>query len=403
MDIALDHYDKASMDTSEMDMLSSAMDRDSDHCSPDLDMPLPQWHRKVPRAVKRKMDDHQVEEMPSVGVKIKRSALPPKKKVKREDASAPLLYAFPDPTLDYISSACTTLPQPLQRRRVGNEGYLCEAIKKSYEYTTKDLPIPCDKRWSHAFISTAMLWYSVQKNVWNVPTEEFASALQRIFNVVYPDVKYMVTPAGSVFALALQRIDEWRYSFGSSALAMMLHFFSSLDDDDRVRSAAEFLATDFRFLREDPDSSEPTEMFRSPFLLILIAITHLSDIAAFVDVPGWDTQAMAAGKGGEGVIAIASAALERAMTLFCEGTVDVNLLTETARCLDAPPALRFSSVKWSSPTAAYREAVRKRETEFVCGLFAAAQAKRPRIARDDDSEANAGVSVSGVPDPRSLL
>ncbi|KAF8418647.1 hypothetical protein L210DRAFT_790670, partial [Boletus edulis BED1] len=112
------------------------------------------------------------------------------------------------------------------------EGYLCEAIEKSSKYATKYLPIPCDQCWSHAFISTTMLWYGVQKNVWNVPTEEFASALQRIFNVVYPDVKYMVTPAGSVFALVSRSI-YWYYShsFGSSALAMMLHFFSSLDDD----------------------------------------------------------------------------------------------------------------------------------------------------------------------------
>lgn len=109
----------------------------------------------------------------------------------------------------------------------------------------------------------------------------------------------------------LQRIHEWRNSFASSALAMMLHFFSSLDDPDEMRTAAEFLATDFRFLRADPDACEPTdsEPFRSPFLVILLAITHLGDVAACVDVPGWDARAMAAGGGGEGVVAIASAAV----------------------------------------------------------------------------------------------
>ena len=90
---------------------------------------------------------------------------------------------------------------------------------------------------------------------------------------------------------------------------MMLHFFSSLDDDDDIHHVAELLATDHRFLREDPDASEPTEMFRSSFLVILIGTTHLRDIAAFVDVPGWNTRAMAAGEGGEGVVAIASAAV----------------------------------------------------------------------------------------------
>ena len=90
----------------------------------------------------------------------------------------------------------------VQRRRVNNEGYITEAIKKRSEYTHRDLPVPYDQRWSHSFISTALLWYSVQKNVWSIPKEHhLASALQRIFNVVYPGINYRVTPAGSVFAV----------------------------------------------------------------------------------------------------------------------------------------------------------------------------------------------------------
>jgi hypothetical protein len=97
---------------------------------------------------------------------------------------------------------------------------------------------------------------------------------------------------------------------------MMVHFFASLDDDDEVYHAAELLATDCRFLRNDPGASEPTEMFRSAFLVMLIATTHLGEIAAFVDVPGWDMRAMAAGKGGEGVVAIASGAVRRSSLSF---------------------------------------------------------------------------------------
>lgn len=215
-------------------------------------------------------------------------------------------------------------PLPLQRRILNNEGYTTEVFKKHFEYTNMDLPVPCDHRWSHSFVSTAMLWYSVQKSIWNVPEEELTSALQRIFNVVYPGVKYRVTPEGPVFVLVsrpnsaeswmltgqtLRRINEWRSSFGSSALAMMLHFFSTLDSNDDIHAAAEFLSTDSRFLWEDPDSSDPTKPFRSPFLLMLIAITHLGHITACVDVPGWDTQAMASGRSGEGVIALASVAV----------------------------------------------------------------------------------------------
>ena len=98
---------------------------------------------------------------------------------------------------------------------------------------------------------------------------------------------------------------------------MMLHFFASLDDEDDIHHAAELLTTDHRFLRQDPGASEPTEMFRSAFLVMLLATTHLADIAGFVDVPGWDARAMAAGDGGEGVMAIASAAVRRfSLALF---------------------------------------------------------------------------------------
>jgi hypothetical protein len=123
---------------------------------------------------------------------------PPKKKVKHEDASAHPLSALTDSTVGCISAA--GMPD-VQSRRLDNQGYIIEALKKRCEYTNRDLPVPCDQRWSRAFISTAILWYSVQKNIWNVPKEELASALQRIFNVVYPSIKYRVTPAGSVFAV----------------------------------------------------------------------------------------------------------------------------------------------------------------------------------------------------------
>ena len=129
---------------------------------------------------------------------IKSSIPPPKKKVKHEDASGRPLPAPTDSTLGCISAA---EQQNVQSRRVDDQGYVIEAVKQRCEYTHRDLPVPCDQRWSRSFISTAILWYSVQNNIWNVPDEELAFALQCIFNVVYPGTKYRVTPAGSVFAV----------------------------------------------------------------------------------------------------------------------------------------------------------------------------------------------------------
>jgi len=53
----------------------------------------------------------------------------------------------------------------------------------------------------YSLISTTTLWCSVQPNVWNMLDEQLATALQQIFEVLYPNVKYCVTPTGSVFSV----------------------------------------------------------------------------------------------------------------------------------------------------------------------------------------------------------
>lgn len=191
--------------------MSPAGDRDSDCCNPDLRISLSRRQRETPRVAKRKVDDTDIEpdgigddtdlEAEDASVKIKSPVSPPQKRAKCEDPSGPSLSAPPDPTLGCISAGCMPERQDIRCRRVDNEGYIIEATKERSTYTKRDLPVPCDQRWSHSFISTAILWFSVQNNIWNVTEEEFASALQTIFNVVYPGIKYRVAPTGSVFAV----------------------------------------------------------------------------------------------------------------------------------------------------------------------------------------------------------
>ena len=100
-----------------------------------------------------------------------------------------------------VSSAdSTSIPVGnLPEQACDADGYIIDVIKKRSEYSNKDLPMPSDHRWSQSFIPMATLWCNVQKNVWSVPDEELASALQLIFNIVYPDIKHRVTTSGSVF------------------------------------------------------------------------------------------------------------------------------------------------------------------------------------------------------------
>ncbi|KAF8837066.1 hypothetical protein BDN67DRAFT_1014158 [Paxillus ammoniavirescens] len=326
----------------------------------------------------------------SVGVKINASALPLQKRVKREE---PAMLTPHAPSNTSASTSDTSLLAG--DHQFHTESYLIDVVKKRANYNNKDLPVPSDHRWSRSFISTATLWCSIQPNMWSVPEEQLVSALQAIFNVEYPGIKYQVTTSGSVFSVTLQRLSEWQSGFGSTALAMLIDFFSKLDDDINIHSVAEVLKTGYAFLQEDPDSLQEEGMYHSTFLLELIASTHLSNIVGFVEVPGWDVWGMASGKNSEGVIAMASAALERAVKFIAKGTINVEqvladmanspdgkmkiklpkVLNKHTGCKTSAP-FQFSSANWNSDTAAYQESIRKRGQAFVHSVCTAAQAHK---------------------------
>ncbi|KAF8837067.1 hypothetical protein BDN67DRAFT_983500 [Paxillus ammoniavirescens] len=150
-----------------------------------------------------------------------------------------------------------------------------------------------------------------------------------------------------------------------------------------------------QLFHEDPDSLQEEGMYHSTFLLELIASTHLSNIVGFVEVPGWDVWGMASGKNSEGVIAMASAALEHAVKFIAEGPIDVEqvladmanspdgkmkiklpkVLNKHTGCKTSAP-FQFSSANWNSDTAAYQESIRKRGQAFVHSVCTAAQAHK---------------------------
>jgi len=73
--------------------------------------------------------------------------------------------------------------------------------KSRSEYKNSDLPVPGDHKWTNVFIDTAILWAGGQPNIWSIPDETLATALQEIFSIVYPDVQYQVMVHGAVFGV----------------------------------------------------------------------------------------------------------------------------------------------------------------------------------------------------------
>ncbi|KAF9234885.1 hypothetical protein BU15DRAFT_65319 [Melanogaster broomeanus] len=375
---------------------------------------------KMVKPTPKKGKGHRTTASTSVGVTVN-THLSWQKKIKLEEPIPTIAAHPPGSSVDDSASVSTSNPQALDNVRRGADGYIIETIKKRCDYSNKDLPVASDHRWSRGVIATVTLWCGIQDNVWSIPEDKLTAALQVIIDVVYPGLKYRVTPAGSVFGVAIQRISEWHGGFGSTALAMMVDFFSRFDDNVDIRTAAVALHKDYRFLQEDPDEPSADRCYRSGFLLELIASMHLSNIVGFVDILGWDTQKVSRGEGQEGVIAIAAAALERAVQFIMDGTIDIEqILQAMAETSDPKPKIKlpkvlnkatgretsapyqFSASNWGGNTAGYKDSILNRGSAFVRATVASAQLLKNVGTSNNTSDGRNDASESSV-NPQALL
>ena len=87
-------------------------------------------------------------------------------------------------------------------------GYIIETIKK--KYTIKDLPVPSnDSRWTRGLVGMITLWAGAQPNVWVIPEESLVAAVQVVWDIVFPHVKYRVTADSSVIGIVSSRFNIW--------------------------------------------------------------------------------------------------------------------------------------------------------------------------------------------------
>ncbi|KAI6036963.1 hypothetical protein PISMIDRAFT_108813 [Pisolithus microcarpus 441] len=284
------------------------------------------------------------------------------------------------------------------------DGYIIENIKK--RYTIKDLPVPSnDSRWSRRLVGTVTLWAGAQPNVWVIPEESLVATVQIVWNTVFPHVKYRVTPDGSVMAIIQQRLAEWRSGIGSTAICIVIDFFSKLDDDMDIVTTAEGLLEDYAFLCETPGNPSSEGMFRSPFLIKLLGTAHLNDIMGYVDIPQLGTKELAAGKDMAGIVGMASAALERAVKYIVEGIIDVDKLPRVlnkATGKSTSTSFNFSWSNWGVKSMAYRDSVAKRGPEWLRTTIEAAQQSCQLKVAATSSATTDDHGMDGV-NPRALL
>ncbi|GBE84412.1 hypothetical protein SCP_0603910 [Sparassis crispa] len=161
--------------------------------------------------------------------------------------------------------------------------------------TVKALPPAAQKhdRWRRRFMPTIVRFIGAVDNPWNVDEDVFRDALERIWDVVYKTTGIEYTDGLHVIvrALTIQRLDEWRSSFGSTAIAALELFFKSDSKYQKPEYRVKFsrcLLELRRFAYEDAKGSDPEEfkgLFRS-LLILRIFATHLSAIEGAIDVEG---------------------------------------------------------------------------------------------------------------------
>lgn len=137
----------------------------------------------------------------SVSVTAVEDAQPVTKKAKTLKTEDPTMLLPPGPP--YTQANPTTRTPSVDS---------IENKKSRSEYKNCDLPIPVDHRWTTAFMDTAILWAGGQPNIWSIPDETLATALQEIFNAVYPDVQYEVTVHSAVFGVVRHGYCPHRFS-----------------------------------------------------------------------------------------------------------------------------------------------------------------------------------------------
>ncbi|KAG1880081.1 hypothetical protein F4604DRAFT_1679198 [Suillus subluteus] len=306
---------------------------------------------------------------------------PPSKKLKKESSEVTNCSDLvPPPSTqvpagyydDVIPPPSTQVPLASQKATAN------EVVKPHGQYCNNDLPVPANSKWVKAFLSTALLWAGSQANPWEISKSLMADALQDIFDVVYPDVKYKVNSNGAVFAVTQQWLSEWRSNIGSTVLAIVVDFCSRIKDAPNALVAKQLLK-DCAFVYEDPDNISWETAYLSAFVLQMIVSTHLSAIVDHASVPALDTDKLALGKGMDSVIVLCVVALEHALKFVEDSIINVNeVLASMAtgkfsvklpvKCNKVTGKMssgcyKFSFTNWHNETEAYMKSIGNRNKD----------------------------------------
>ncbi|KAG1854222.1 hypothetical protein F4604DRAFT_1932824 [Suillus subluteus] len=104
----------------------------------------------------------------------------------------------------------------------------CAKIKKG-KLKNSDLPVGVYNQWQAKFIPCLIYWIGNSDYGWSIPDNELEVALEDIFNAVRlcEQGPSSFNAKGYALAVASQRIHKWQAAFGSTAISILMAFFSS--------------------------------------------------------------------------------------------------------------------------------------------------------------------------------
>ncbi|EED78859.1 predicted protein [Postia placenta Mad-698-R] len=158
-------------------------------------------------------------------------------------------------------------------------------------------------------------------NPWDIAAINLIKVFQQIWDLVFPDILYLVNDKGAVYALAQQKIYDWRSGFAKSAADHIAHFFQlnvpeelkrrRLENTGKgyVTYVAQQIAGNYLFLYGDVKVSW-NKPFQSQLVLAILAY-HMDATAGVISYIEATPR---------GALAMSTVAVECAIGMYTTGT-----------------------------------------------------------------------------------
>ncbi|KII84507.1 hypothetical protein PLICRDRAFT_32214 [Plicaturopsis crispa FD-325 SS-3] len=179
--------------------------------------------------------------------------------------------------------------KPLSRKESAGH-----STSKSSSSSNENLPEQVRPVWRNVFVPTVFTYFATLEDPWNSDDDaDFAGAARTIFRAVYPHLQQLLYIFDKGEAGILNRVYEWRRSFGRAAVAIVNEFMedeSNWDEDgvdiqtQRINwvtwaldnSSSADVKMPFKYKYID-DNGTPRGAFQAPFILGTLA-THYQQV-----------------------------------------------------------------------------------------------------------------------------